>query len=162
MGAWTEQIQSISGELWLAAFGVLFVATASGFFAGIFCARMGERRAYDKARSGVAQLFATMLKTLDAVRELCTLLEKYPAHALKAEQAAALEERRGGLLNSLSRLIARHAPPAAPPAEASPPQTKPIIVNWLKSPVDPSTELPDRSAFESNLASLLDACSAAE
>src|SRR5262245_53226011 len=118
MGAWTDQMQSISGELWLAAFGVLFVATASGFFAGIFCARLGERRAYDKARSGALQLFETMLKTLDAVRELCALLERYPAHALKADQAALLEEHRGGLVNSLSRLIARHAPPAAPSATA--------------------------------------------
>jgi len=162
MGGWTEQTQSISGELWLAAFGVLFVATASGFFAGIFCARLGERRAHDKARSGIAQLFETMLKTLDAVRELCTLLEKYPAHALKADQAALLEERRGGLLHSLSRLIARHAPPAASPAETAAAQPKPIKVNWLKTPIDPSTELPDRSAFESNLGSLLEACSAAE
>lgn len=163
MGAWNEQIRSISGELWLAGFGVLFVATASGFFAGIFCARMGERRAFDKARSGVAQLFETMLKTLDAVRELCALLEKYPAQALKAEQTALLEERRGGLLKSLSRLIARNAPPAAPAAEAAVPvQPKPVKVNWLKSPVDPSSELPDRAAFDSNLTSLLEACTAAD
>lgn len=166
MDSWLEQTRSISAGLWLGAFGVLFVATASGFCAGLFCARLGEKRAYDRARSGLAQLFETMLKTLDVARELCALLEKYPPHALQAEQTAVLEERRGGLFKSLSNLIARHAPALAAPAPFAPPeapplQPKPIQVDWLRNPIDPSTELPDRSAFESNLSSLLAACSTA-
>ncbi len=44
---------------------VLFVATASEFSVGFYCAPLSDRRAYERARSGIAQLFQTMLQTLD-------------------------------------------------------------------------------------------------
>ncbi len=70
------QMKSIPVEWWLGGIAVLFVATASGFCAGFYCARLSERRAYERARAGVVQLFQTMLQTLDMARDLCGQLEK--------------------------------------------------------------------------------------
>jgi diguanylate cyclase (GGDEF)-like protein len=154
-----EQIASVPAGWWLGGMAILFVAAASGFAAGLYCARWSERRAFDEARAGAAQLFQTIVQTLDAARELCGLLEKYPGKVLKTEQTAQLEQRKGGLFEALARIISRHAPPAEPVHAA--PASQPFVVEWLMHPVDPATELPDRAAFESNLASLLAAGRAA-
>lgn len=160
MSAVFDQIRTIPVGWWLSAVAILFVATGSGFCAGFHCARVRERRAWERARTGVAQLFQTMLRTLDTARELCTLLEKYPGQALQADQAAQLEKRRGGLLEALTRLITRHAPPPpAPEAATAPPQkVEEFKIDWLMHPVDQGTDLPDRAAFEANLGALLAAC----
>ena len=152
-----DQIRTLPAEWWLGGIAILFVATASGFVAGFYCARWSERRAFEQARAGVNQLFLTIVKTLDAVRELCGLLEKYPGKVLRVEQTAQLEQRKGGLLEALSRIITRHAPVAEPAvvSAAPAPAVEPFVINWLVHPVDPATDLPDRAAFESNLAALL-------
>ena len=158
------QIRSIPAELWWACGGVLFIAIACGFIAGFCCARMSERREYDRARSTVAHLFQTIVATLDMARDLCGLLERFPQQALQLEQVQKLDQRRGGLFEALSRMMTRFAP-APPPAETAEldvPRVPPLNVNWLKSPIDPSTDLPDRVAFESNLALLLQLGSAAD
>src|SRR5207253_3138225 len=112
--------------------------------------------------SGIARLFQTVLQSLDCARELCVLLESYPGQFLKAEQTSQLEQRRGGLAEALSRLVARHAPEPVEPAEApSTPPLEPFRINWIMNPVDPSTDLPDRAAFDANLAALLESCRAA-
>ncbi len=76
---------------------------------------------------------------------------------------AQLEKRRGGLLEVLTRLITRHAPPKPSPAvEAAPlPEAEEFKINWLMHPVDRATDLPDRAAFEANLGALLAASGAA-
>jgi diguanylate cyclase (GGDEF)-like protein len=151
---------SIPVEWWLGGIGILFVAAASGFCAGFYCARLNDRRAYERARAGVAQLFQTMLQTLDTARELCGQLEKIPDKFLKPEQTAQLEKRRGGLLEALTRIISRHALPATPAEteQSPPPAAREFAIAWLRHPVDPATDLPDRAAFEANLAALLAAC----
>jgi diguanylate cyclase (GGDEF)-like protein len=151
-------MQSIPLEWWLGGIGILFMAAASGFGAGLYCARLNERRAYERARAGIGQLFQTMLQTLDMARELCGLLEKYPDKFLKPEQTAQLEKRRGGLVEALTRIITRHAPPAAAQTDGAPAQAPPaeeFKIDWLMHPVDRATELPDRAAFEANLGALL-------
>jgi diguanylate cyclase (GGDEF)-like protein len=153
-------MQSIPLEWWLAGIGILFVAAGSGFCAGFYCARLNDRRAYERARTGVAQLFQTMLQTLDTARELCGLLERFPERFLKPEQTAQLEKRRGGLLEALGRIISRHAPPGQG-EQSSPADAQPFAIDWLMHPVDPATDLPDRAAFEANLGNLLTACQTA-
>jgi diguanylate cyclase (GGDEF)-like protein len=157
------QFKSIPAEWWVAGGGMLFVAVASGFIAGYCCARMSERRAHDRARSSFSQLVQTILATLDAARELCGLLEKFPHQSLPPERVQQLDQRRGGLFEALSRVVTLFAPPPPPPEPAEPdvPQIPSFKINWLKTSIDPSSELPDRAAFESNLALLLQSGKAA-
>lgn len=157
-------VSTITPSMWWGAIGSIFVAVACGFAAGFYCARWSNRRASDRARSGVAQLYQSILKTLDAARELCGLIEKYPGTFLTPAQTAHLDDRRVGLLEAISRLVHRHVPPGSAKSEgASPEETVPMPpvpekINWLLNPTDPATGLPDRAAFESNLTSLLELC----
>jgi diguanylate cyclase (GGDEF)-like protein len=164
-----SQLDIIPAHWWWAGGAVLFVALISGFVAGFCCARMSERRAYDRARSTVNNLFQAILASLDTARELCSLLEKLPQQAFPSAQVQQLDQRRGGLLEALSRVMIRIAPLAdagatAPgePTQPEAPRVQPLQVNWVKSTVDPSTELPDRAAFESNLALLLESSRTAD
>jgi diguanylate cyclase (GGDEF)-like protein len=163
-----SQLNSVPAHWWWAGGAVLCIAIASGFVAGFCCARMSERRAYDRARSTVAHLFQAILASLDTARELCSLLEKLPQQAFAHEQVQQLDQRRGGLLEALSRVMTRIAPCSdaaaqapAEPAEPEVPRIQPLKVNWLKGSVDPATDLPDRATFVSNLALLLQSGSAA-
>jgi len=158
-----SQLKSIPAQWWWAGGIVLAVALVSGFTAGFCCARMSERRAYDRARSTAQNLFQSILASLDMARELCALLEKLPQQSFPNAQIQQLDQRRGGLLEALSRVMIRIAPcvgdgATAPEENAEPevPRPQPLPVNWLKSTVDAVTELPDRAAFESNLALLLE------
>jgi diguanylate cyclase (GGDEF)-like protein len=108
----------------------------------------------------VAELFQTILNSLDAARELCGLLDRYPGQVLTTEQTAVLGQRRGSLLESLSKLIARNEPEPEPEAE-SPAAPTPAKLNWVTQPVDHTTDLPDRAAFDANLKAVLDLSRAA-
>ena len=50
------------------------------------------------------------------------------------EQTAQLEKRRGGLLEGLTRIISRHAPPA-PADQSPPPAAQAFAIDWLMHPV---------------------------
>src|SRR5689334_8611573 len=105
MDPWHAGISSISMEWWLMGVAALFVAAGSGFAAGLYCARLRERVAFDQARSGILPLVRTLLATLDTARELCIRLEQFPGKFLQPAQQAQIEEHRGGLLDVLSRII---------------------------------------------------------
>lgn len=157
----TSETASISIAWWGWALCVLLVTSGLSFAAGFHSARACDRRAYERARSGLTQVFQTLLKTLDASREVCALLERYPGECLQPQQAEQLDLKRAGLFEALSNLISRHAPSSAAgvEAEAAPPAPLPrekVKINWLLNPLDPVTGLPDKTAFDSNLASLLE------
>jgi diguanylate cyclase (GGDEF)-like protein len=61
------------------------------------------------------------------------------------------------LLEALTRIITRHAPPPAVATDDAPPpaNVEEFKIEWLMHPVDRATDLPDRAAFEANLAALL-------
>jgi diguanylate cyclase (GGDEF)-like protein len=163
-----SSLSSLATHWWVAALGIMFLAAASGFGAGFACARWSDRRAFQRARTGVNRLFQTVLESIDGARDLCRLLERYPGKFLQTDQMAQLEKRQGGLLEAISRIVDRHADTPEPEPEAlveCPPPPSPVItprLNWLRNPVDPNTDLPDRSAFDANLKSLVEVCRAGE
>ncbi|HEY3963638.1 MAG TPA: diguanylate cyclase [Planctomycetaceae bacterium] len=154
------QIKSLSGEGWLAVIGVLFLATTSGFVAGFMSARMKDHSAFRRARSGAKELLGTILHTLDTARELCALLEARSPQLLPVDQARQFENRRSGLFEALSQLGKRLIPAGLIESDqaAAALASQTVKIDWQRTPLDPGTELPDRSAFEANLGSLLKAC----
>lgn len=150
-------IGSIPALLWYWFAFALAVASGLGFAAGYISAQITEKRAYRRAREGLDQLFGTILKTLAASREACVLLEKYPGNILAPTQTEQLEKERVGLLEAISRIIQRHRPEAEKPLEApAPPPSEKLKIGWVLNPTDPVTGLPDKAAFESNLAALIE------
>jgi diguanylate cyclase (GGDEF)-like protein len=165
-----SSLSSLAPHWWAAALGIMFLAAASGFGAGFASARWADRRAFQRARSGVNRLFQTVLESIDGARDLCRLLERYPGKFLQTDQMAQLEKRQGGLLDAISRIVDRHAeapPPEPEVAEESLPAAPPSPMltprlNWLRNPIDPNTDLPDRPAFDANLKSLVEVCRSGE
>ena len=147
-----DSLGSLSTAWWAWIGCALFLASGLSFAAGFLSARLCDRRAYRRARAGLADLFQTVVNTLDASRAACELLERYPGRFLKPDQTELLDEKRTGLLESLSTILGRHRP--LPDSDDVP--ATPQKINWLLNPADPSTGLPDKQAFESNLASLLE------
>lgn len=154
-----SQIKSIPWEGWFAVIGVLFLATTSGFVAGFMSARMKDRSAFRKARAGAKELLATILQTLDTARDLCALLEARSPQTLPVDQARQFENRRSGLFEALARLGKRLVPAGMAESDkaAAARASQVVKIDWQRTPVDPGTELPDRSAFEANLGALLKA-----
>jgi two-component system, cell cycle response regulator len=150
---------AVSTGWWLALLAVICLAAASGFGAGMACARWSERRAFERARTGLLRIFQTVLESLDSARDACRLLEKYPGRILEPNQIEQLESRRGGLLEALGKLVQRAVPDASK-ANGDQASSAVRIVNWLRHPIDPQTELPDRGAFDANLAELVETCRA--
>jgi len=143
-------------DWWLGGILVLLAATAAGFLAGFWCARASQRRAEQRSRSGTSQLVQTLLKALDTARELCLLLERTPRYAVPTEAYEQLNQRRGGLLESLSRLIGRAINLSAEAgAESASQRPGHLQVEWVREPVDADSELPDRTAFDTNLSAVL-------
>lgn len=154
---------SLAADWWWMALATVCLAASLGFAAGFYCARLGEQRAYRRARTGVTRLFQTMLESIDASRDLCEQLERLPECTLQPEQVERLDRRRTGLLEALTRLVKRHVTGGSP-ADDSEVATAPAVpqeINWLKDPTDSTTGLPDRPAFDQNLTALLEMSRAA-
>lgn len=153
-------MSSLSLAWWAWMLSALCLSSGLSFAAGFFSARACDRRAYRQARAGLAQLFQTVLKTLDASREACALLERYPGRFLNPDETEQLDRKRTGLLDAIAGILNRHRPPpdegAADPLESVPTSVETPKINWLLNPTDAATGLPDKQAFESNLASLLE------
>ena len=134
------------------------IAAGTGFAAGFFYARWSDKRSFSRARAGVAQLFQTVISTIDTAQEVCRLLEKCPGTFLKPSQTEQLVQKRNGLLDAISTLVRRHDPsfdpdpqPDAPPS----PAPTPFKIEWTTEPIDPATGLPGRQAFDENLELLM-------
>jgi diguanylate cyclase (GGDEF)-like protein len=150
-------LNSLGSEIWWIALAAVCLASGLGFVAGFQCARLRDRQAYQRARQGVARLYQTMVESIDATRELCTLLEREPGSFLKPEQVDRLEKRRIGLLEAIGRLVQRHTSVPEPvQAESAAVPAFPESIEWVMDPADSATGLPDRPAFDANLNRLLE------
>lgn len=141
---------------WCAVAGAFLLAAGLGFLGGVLAVRRSERREYQRARAGAARMYSTVLGSLDSACEACVQLEQYPGQFLKPEQTKALEEKRGGLLDSLTRIITRHVAPTETDIAASPAPVEMPKIDWQAEPTDVATGLPDKAALEANLSGLLE------
>ncbi len=156
----SSELGNISSSFWIMVLLAVAIAAGTGFAAGIFYARWSDKRSFSRARAGVAQLFQTVISTIDTAQEVCRLLEKCPGTFLKPNQTEQLVQKRNGLLDAISSLVRRHDPnsDATPQRDVAPsPAPTPFKVEWTIEPTDPSTGLPGRQAFDENLALLMKA-----
>lgn len=146
--------------LWLAGI-TLLLATAFGFLAGHQASRWQGQRAERHARTGLKRLFETLVRSLESATEVSTLFDQHDGRSLSAGQAEHLERRQNELMSLLSRIAHRQRPPGTHSAAGSAAvvlkTTDSVRVTWTKKPTDAVSELPDRTAFDASLASLLEA-----
>src|SRR5690606_315153 len=150
---------SATDMFWLWAAVTLLLTAGLGFFAGAYYARAAPRWALQRARKDLAQLFQLATESLASAQQVCGLLEQFPSLLLSAQQLERLELGRAGLSDVLSSVVERHRlddETVNVQLYAQRPPIEPPPTSWVRTPEDPSTRLPNRTAFETNLADLLD------
>ncbi|MFQ5733525.1 MAG: GGDEF domain-containing protein [Planctomycetaceae bacterium] len=130
----------------------LVMAGLAGFAVGQWRARTVTRRAVDRAKSSLTNLYGHVCKSVDEAHRACQWLENYPDLQLSLEQVQQLDGKQALFLETMQRLVEGHreAVEAQPPEPVETPD-----VNWVREPESSVTRLPDRSAFNTNVDLLL-------
>lgn len=150
-----SEMSMLGTQFWILTVVGVLLGAGAGFAAGLFYARRSEDRAFQRARTGVAQLYQTVIASLETAQDVCALLEKHTGMILKPAQTEQLEKKRSRLFETIAGLVKRHESPAelATVVEAKP-EVQPLDIEWLLEPEDAATGLPGRKAFDANLAML--------
>jgi diguanylate cyclase (GGDEF)-like protein len=154
-----------SALFWAWIIASVRLALGLGFLAGVTYANRATDRGIRKASKTLASLYTLVLDSLENSRRIVALLENFPKVALTKEQVDQLDTKRGFLTDMMGRLIGTQRDALAKQVEtqAKPkPKSKPIKLTWQRGTFDAHTNLPDRTAFDVNLAQMLDAGSRAE
>lgn len=141
-----------SAFLWGAIVVALGVAVATGFVSGLMASPWLQQWALRRAHSRVEQLCDRVLKDLERSQQACQLLTTAALSHLPAAQIMRFDTVREdltGLLNELSSSMR-----SAEEKSRKPPKT--IRLDWVRTPIDPDTSLPDETAFQANLNQLLE------
>lgn len=142
-----------SAFLWGAIVVALGVAVATGFVSGLMASPWLQQWALRRAHSRVEQLCDRVLKDLERSQQACQLLMTAALNKLPAAQIMhfdAVREELTGVLNDISGSM-RSA------EETNRKSSKAIRLEWIRTPVDPVTSLPDETTFQANLNQLLEA-----
>ena len=141
---------AIPVELWVGGGMTLVVTAVAAFAAGAAYARQAVHRTTRKARKQLSKLYPMVVERIEAAQDACGLLEAFPGLRLSSAQMERLDRKRERLLKTVEKIVESQA------AVVSQTLPEPIVINWVREPEDSLTGLPDRTAFESNLASLLE------
>jgi len=144
---------AIPVELWVWGSITLVVTAVAGFAAGAAYAQQSLRRTVRKAKKQLSKLYPMVVERIDAAQEACGLLEAFPGLRLSADQAQRLERKRSRLVETVAKIVESQVALESLPV---PKPKEPIEINWVRTPEDSLTGLPDRTAFDSNLVSLLE------
>lgn len=155
---------AISGDLWVWAGITLFMTAVLGFAAGVCYARMSVKWAFRRAQTHLSNLYVMVLNTLETAQEACSLLEKFPNLLLTPEQTEQLDAKQTRLLDTVANIIVGQKELAQPAVVDEGPkfQLEDFTVEWTRSPEDFSAGVPDRTAFDASLCSLLELVSQTE
>lgn len=142
----------------LAIFAAVVATAVIGFAAGMIFERWYISTAMARASKRLSRLVDHVVKTMNHAEQACQKLASSAATQLNAKQRERLQAGQAGLLSAVEALVEVTAigeqngeKPAATSA-ASPARTP---VKWEQSPVDERSQVPDFSAFENNLGTLL-------
>jgi diguanylate cyclase (GGDEF)-like protein len=154
-----------SALFWFWAASSLVLASGLGFLAGVGYANRATDRGLRKAAKTITSLYSLVLDSLENSRKIVALLEGFPKMALTREQVDQLDSKRSSLLDVIGRVVGTQRDALARQAETQPaarPKVKPLKLVWQRTTFEPHTNLPDRAAFDINLALMLDAGTRAE
>jgi diguanylate cyclase (GGDEF)-like protein len=132
--------------VWAFAAAGFVVAAVVGFVAGMHYAGHATRRAVERVKSSLANLYAHVVTSIETAQDACQTLETFPNLQLSLDQLGRLEAKRNSLLESVQRIVDGQQP-AVEPEPPAPPVPK---VAWALEPQHAVTKLPDRTAFDAN------------
>lgn len=150
---------AVPPQIWLWGALTLLMTAAIGFVSGVWYARSSTEWAFQRASRHVTRVFELVIETLEKSQQACQMLEKFPNLLLSAEQLEQLEVKRSRLQGTVARVVeAQSSTESDGPLAIASKNIEPVDLQleWLRSPEDSTTGLPDRTAFDANLEKLLE------
>lgn len=147
--------ESLDWMVWSGLAGLLLVATIAGFWAGVMCAPALQELAVQRATKHVERLYEMTAKELERAGRLCQLLGSCATAPLGDLQWKRLDDSRHQLADAWKTLSDRQATHGPPTDAACVTGPTTFAVDWQRTPVEPATHLPDRTAFDANLTRML-------
>ena len=165
-----------SDVLLLAGALILLVSALVGFVSGMFYERAAAKRALSRAKKHLSQMVNMVFNSLESAREACAALEGFSNIVLSPKELKQLDAKQASLLETVSRVVSSQQALAdavvakvndqAKAVAKTETETKPELVefaiSWQRDGKEDAADLPDRSAFDSNLEMLLAAGNASE
>lgn len=145
---------ALPGGFWLLLAAACGLAALAGFFGGMVFAGWREERTLRLAVSTLPGSVQSLQDRLDAARKLCVDFDRFSDAAFSSEQVERLERSSGGLIEQLTKLLESRRPHPAPENGQTLPWD-PSTIQWVVTPEDRHTSLPDADALEANLQTLL-------
>lgn len=142
--------------LWCGATAVVLFAVAGGFFAGVICAPWLQDWAVRRASSQIHKMYELVMAELKRVQRLCAELAAVSGCTLSAEEWQRMDRVQQEFRETFSR-ISKSCGIETKDPESGAAQVRPkdFTVEWVKSPADSTTGLPNQQALEQNLAAML-------
>lgn len=137
--------------LWGAVVMVFLAAVIAGFVAGLMASPWLQQWALRRAHSRVEQLCDRVMQDLERAQRACQFMTTAALGRLSAAQIMRFDTVREGLTGVLDELSSTMRA-----AESSNhPVAKAVRLEWVRSPVEPVTRLPDGAAFSANFDRML-------
>ncbi len=138
--------------------GLMAMATVAGFVAGLMCAPWLQEWALKRAARRVQTLHTLMVAELARVERMCRLLNEAAGGRLSLTAWERLEQAKRQFQETWRITAERHAPREETVDPVPPrPVMKPFQVAWTREENPPAGHTVNRSGFDDNLRSLLEA-----
>lgn len=142
--------------LWCGAAAVLLFALVGGFFAGVICAPWLQEWAVRRASAQVHKMYALVIAEAERAQRMCAELAAASGCQLSALEWQRMERLQGGFQETFAQIAKSSGINLNADADAhAAAKSKDFTMDWVKLPVDPASGLPDKQAFELNLANLV-------
>lgn len=138
------------------ATAVLLFALIGGFYSGVMCAPWLQEWAVRRASAQVHRMYELVVQDVERAQRMCAELATATNGKLSALEWQRMERLQQQFQETFSRIAAASGAAQSAAGDAGqPPQTKEFQLDWVKSPADPVSGLPDKRAFEQNLTAML-------
>lgn len=142
--------------IWCGAIVVVLFAAVAGFIAGLISAPWFQEWAVRRASAHAQKMYALVIAELERAQRMCAELAAASGCVLSPDQWQRLDRVRHDFQKSfseISRACGVDAKPAEPGANQA--RARDFRVEWVKTPADPLSGLPNHQAFEQNLSLML-------
>jgi diguanylate cyclase (GGDEF)-like protein len=147
--------------VWLAGSGVLLLAVTGGFLAGVSCAPLLQEWMLRRACRSFRRLYEATAQQMEQCERLCRQLATWSGPPLTTADWSRLDRLTRQLHDACNSLRAAHAA-TVPAADTAAPPLPSVPPEWKRTPLDPATQVPDRTTLEDNLQRLLSASAAGQ
>ncbi len=142
--------------LWCGAAVVVLFALGGGFLAGVLCAPWLQEWAVRRATAQIQKMYELVMADAERTQRWCGELASASGSLLSVEQCERVERIQRGFQETLTKIVQSCRIEQTQELESLP-SPKEFNVDWAKTPVEAVSNLPDKRAFDVNLALMLSA-----